>query len=67
MLNGVDYDLWNPEIDPLIPVQYGSDRFDGKYANKWALRDRFLITDSFKPAGRVDRTAGPPEGRRADP
>jgi starch synthase len=62
VLNGVDYDLWNPEIDRLIPVQYGSEWFDGKYANKRALRDRFLLADSFKPVvasiGRLDRQKG---------
>ena len=25
VLNGVDYDVWNPEIDPLIPVRYSAD------------------------------------------
>jgi starch synthase len=62
VLNGVDYDLWNPETDRLIPVQYGSEWFDGKYANKRALRDRFLLADSFKPLvasiGRLDRQKG---------
>ncbi len=62
ILNGVDYDLWNPEIDRLIPVPYGSEFFDGKYADKRALRDRFLLADSFKPLiayiGRLDRQKG---------
>jgi starch synthase len=62
VLNGVDYDLWNPEADRLLPVQYGSEWFDGKYANKRALRDRFLLADSFKPVvasiGRLDRQKG---------
>ena len=62
VLNGVDYDLWNPEIDPLIPARYGSDWIDGKYVNKQALRDRFLLADDFKPVvasiGRLDRQKG---------
>ncbi len=62
VLNGVDYDLWNPETDQFLSVQYGSERFDGKYANKCALRDRFLLADSFKPLvasiGRLDRQKG---------
>jgi starch synthase len=62
VLNGVDYDLWNPETDRLIPAQYGSEWFDGKYANKRALRNRFLLADSFKPLlasiGRLDRQKG---------
>ena len=28
VLNGVDYDTWNPEIDPWIPQRYGSDSID---------------------------------------
>ncbi len=40
VLNGVDYDVWNPEIDPAIPVRYTADDVAGKYAAKAALRDR---------------------------
>ena len=62
VLNGVDYDLWNPEIDWSIPVKYSIDSFDHKYANKRALRDRFLLAESFKPIiayiGRLDRQKG---------
>jgi starch synthase len=62
VLNGVDYDLWNPEIDPLIPARYGSEWIDGKYTNKHALRERFLLSDEFKPVvasiGRLDRQKG---------
>jgi starch synthase len=25
VVNGIDYDVWNPEVDPHIPVQYGVD------------------------------------------
>jgi len=62
VLNGVDYDLWNPETDQFLPVRYGSEWFDGKFGNKRALRDRFLLADSFKPLvasiGRLDRQKG---------
>lgn len=62
VLNGVDYDTWNPEIDPSIPARYGSEWLDGKYANKQALRDRFLLGQEFKPVvasiGRLDRQKG---------
>ncbi|MGO9977165.1 MAG: glycogen synthase [Solirubrobacteraceae bacterium] len=62
VLNGVDYDMWNPEIDHLIPKQYSNERLDGKYADKRALRDRFLLTQEFKPVvasiGRLDRQKG---------
>ncbi len=62
VLNGVDYDLWNPEIDPFIPARYGSEWIDGKYVNKQALRERFLLAHGFKPVvasiGRLDRQKG---------
>jgi starch synthase len=37
ILNGVDYDEWNPEIDPLIPANYTSRRISGKRSCKLAL------------------------------
>jgi starch synthase len=62
VLNGVDYDVWNPEIDPLIPARYGSEWIDGKYFDKMVLRERFLLADEFKPVvasiGRLDRQKG---------
>jgi starch synthase len=62
ILNGVDYDLWNPEIDPLIPYRYSADVPDGKYGNKRALRERFWLADSYKPivayVGRLDEQKG---------
>lgn len=62
VLNGVDYDLWNPEIDPLIVKNYTADDLDGKYANKQALRERFLLRDAYKPivayVGRLDEQKG---------
>jgi starch synthase len=62
VLNGVDYDVWNPEIDRFIPARYTTQTLDQKYANKEALRDRFLLRKDFKPIiayiGRVDRQKG---------
>ena len=62
ILNGVDYSVWNPEIDGLIPSRYGPDWLDDKYANKQALRDRFWLRQDYKPIvayiGRVDRQKG---------
>ena len=37
ILNGVDYDLWDPRSDPLIPHSYGPDDMAGKSKNKSAL------------------------------
>jgi starch synthase len=62
VLNGVDYDVWNPEIDRLIPSHYGPDWIEGKYAAKDALRDRLFLRKEYKPivayVGRVDRQKG---------
>jgi starch synthase len=38
LLNGVDYDVWNPESDKLIAQRYDADRLVGKAACKAALR-----------------------------
>ena len=62
ILNGVDYEVWNPETDGLIPSRYGPDWLDDKYANKQALRDRFWLRQDYKPIvayiGRLDRQKG---------
>jgi len=62
VLNGVDYDVWNPEIDRFIPAHYTAQTLDQKYANKEALRDRFWLRKEFKPIiayiGRVDKQKG---------
>lgn len=62
VLNGIDYDVWNPEIDTFISRRYDVDRLDLKYENKRALRSRFLLRDGFKPIvvyiGRMDSQKG---------
>jgi starch synthase len=62
VLNGVDYEVWNPEIDPRIPHRYGPDSIDDKYLNKHALRDRFMLRHEYKPVvayvGRLDNQKG---------
>lgn len=62
VLNGIDYEVWNPEIDRFIPHQYGIDNLDSKYGNKDALRDRFWLRKDYKPiiayVGRLDRQKG---------
>jgi starch synthase len=37
ILNGVDYDIWNPEKDDLIPAKYSSENMSGKDVCKKAL------------------------------
>jgi len=62
ILNGLDYEVWNPEIDPLIPYHYTTDNLDNKYANKEALRERLLLRKDYKPivayVGRLDTQKG---------
>ena len=62
VLNGVDYDVWNPEIDPLIPVRYNTETLENKYRNKEALRNRLWLRQDFKPLiayiGRLDVQKG---------
>ena len=62
VLNGVDYDTWNPEIDPWIPQRYGAHSVEDKYVNKRALRERFMLRHKYKPivayVGRLDHQKG---------
>ena len=62
VLNGIDYNVWNPEIDILIPSNYTASTIERKYANKDALRDRLLLRNEYKPViayvGRIDRQKG---------
>jgi starch synthase len=62
VLNGVDYEVWNPEVDHHIPFQYGMANLDSKYGNKHALRQRLLLREEFKPivayVGRLDQQKG---------
>jgi starch synthase len=43
ILNGVDYTLWNPEKDKLIPAKYSLKDLTGKKVCKQALLDLFQI------------------------
>jgi starch synthase len=62
VLNGVDYEVWNPEVDRFIPCTYSADNVDPKYGNKDALRDRFWLRKDYKPivayVGRLDQQKG---------
>ena len=62
VVNGIDYESWNPEIDEHIPFHYSADNIEPKYSNKRALRDRLLLADGDKPIiafiGRLDPQKG---------
>ncbi len=62
ILNGLDYDVWNPEIDRYIPQRYSVATIEDKYRNKEALRHRLLLRQEFKPivayVGRLDHQKG---------
>lgn len=41
ILNGVDYDIWNPETDPGLAANYGADSLERKRLCKQALQQAF--------------------------
>ncbi len=41
IVNGVDYSVWDPATDELIPANYSTDDFSGKAACRTALLERF--------------------------
>ncbi|MFZ0819033.1 MAG: glycogen synthase GlgA [Candidatus Acidiferrales bacterium] len=46
ILNGVDYSVWSPEIDPLIAAKYSAKDLSGKKACKKDLLDQFKLDSS---------------------
>ncbi|GAB4376048.1 MAG: glycogen synthase GlgA [Elainellaceae cyanobacterium] len=62
ILNGIDYEVWNPEIDRFIPAQYNAETLTDKAKNKKALRERLWLQDEDKPIiayiGRLDEQKG---------
>ena len=62
ILNGIDYDVWNPEVDPLIAAHFDAETLEAKAGNAAALRQRLLLEESDKPivayVGRLDQQKG---------
>jgi starch synthase len=62
VLNGIDYSMWNPEIDRYIPHHYNAATLQDKIKNKAVLRRRLLLRDNFRPiiavVSRLDRQKG---------
>ena len=59
ILNGVDYEDWNPATDRFIPAQFGPDDLGGKATCKTALQQRFglEVHPDFPLFGIVSRFA----------
>ncbi len=45
IVNGCDYQDWNPEIDPMIPANYSVEDLSGKQLCKQALQKRFYLPE----------------------
>lgn len=62
VLNGIDYDVWNPAIDRYLSHHYTPEELEGKAQNKQALRERLLLQEVDKPIiafiGRLDEQKG---------
>ena len=43
VLNGLDYDEWNPETDQLTPTHFSADDLNGKAADKAALQKKLNL------------------------
>jgi starch synthase len=59
ILNGVDYQQWNPEVDELIPDKYSASDLRGKQTCKRELQRRFLLLekDEIPIIGVISRLA----------
>jgi starch synthase len=62
ILNGIDYDVWNPEVDSVIPARYSRENLEDKRENKEGLRRRFWLRKTASPivayVGRLDEQKG---------
>ncbi len=62
ILNGLDYEAWNPAADAWLPHHFDAATPAGKDANRTALRRRFWLRDRDVPVvayvGRLDSQKG---------
>jgi len=59
IVNGIDYSIWNPAVDSLIPYRYNLNTLDNKVENKKVLLKKYnLEFDPTKPViGSISRLA----------
>ncbi len=58
VVNGIDYEVWNPETDPEIPKRYTAEDLEGKGICKASLREELGLRDEPGPLlGMVTRLA----------
>jgi starch synthase len=50
IINGVDYEDWNPATDPLLPAHFSREDLAGKAANKTALMEAFDLSPDLADA-----------------
>jgi len=62
ILNGLDYEMWNPQIDPHIVQSYDAQSIDKKAVNTQALRQQMRLRPGARPligyVGRLDTQKG---------
>ena len=49
IVNGIDTDIWNPETDPHLAVQYSARTLKRRAGNKRAITERFGLVDDADP------------------
>ncbi|TVQ96158.1 MAG: glycogen synthase [Spirochaetaceae bacterium] len=60
IINGIDYDVWDPGSDPLIPYHYDVENIAGKQRNRQLLQMEMGLLPSLSPTviGMVSRLTG---------
>lgn len=49
VINGIDYEVWNPATDRKIARNFTAATFEDKYENKRALREWLHLEDAWRP------------------
>jgi len=48
IVNGVDYDVWNPETDADLPAHFNAQNLDGKRECKRVLLNKFFLPENLE-------------------